>query len=888
MNIKSNTRNINNYPNHIPVSRKPSSSTTTSFIHLRPHVNAKFNLCNATQRKHAPYYRKFQTGSTTTFSGYTNISNENRNSRLKQNIQNNYIHSNSKFNKNTTENNPIPSLMSIYCFQQPPRKNRRSIQHAEHYKDRAPLIQPNYANKNDNFTPTSNELQGIILSDSMCKYVRSEQVKQMQTEKNNKKIFEMDFLVFSLCTNDVANLGPELAIQKCHDLIQYVRRLFPKLKSIGWLALSPRWKPSKLFDSSQMNENNEKFNQLLKILSKQLNFEVIHTHLQHHHMHTDGLHPSIKSGRILIEKALKNWFTMHTQSSSLNSNNNQYKITQQNQRQQQQQQQQIRYKEQKQKTQHHHQLDYQQQRTKYQEQQKQQLQIYEDNNQQHYQQQKQRQKQKMQIKYHHKQYETKQYQGYQRNNVTVDNNNQYRWSTEFLKLEADKWRIYIESANDKKQIIQERKQIETIAIDDNSIPIARPSPNGLANPPAPLDFSDLSELFDEWLPEPIPGKKRKLGQRQDNPPTPPSPRQPPPPIIPRKTLPPRNKDAPLQGGSVQSSPFYDNDKREKNKNEEQHQQSYNVLLPLEKQIENNNENRNEIRQTTIINIDKDSSMIISPIKSSTPEPRIRSSPSVIPKDSIARMPKKFEFIIMPIECRYYFKRTKQRCTIETIKEHQNFLENKYEELEHERENKLHSFFSEKEKSQVISFVKNTIEKVLENKKKNDQKRLDNLLLDHKREKATQIIKNTATQSEQQLIQCLHKKYMRTLELKLQLDKLEMRFIENMPPPSLNIIDKLQLYAKELEPNDNQLNSLREQWKNVLRKAKLDLTALMRQAKIVEIEHANREYQELMKGLSQHLHEPYGTICHVSHTRHNQYAKRKLNFLAKRACATNEN
>ncbi|CAF0946678.1 unnamed protein product [Rotaria sordida] len=827
MNIKSNTRNINNYPNHIPVSRKPSSSTTTSFIHLRPHVNAKFNLCNATQRKHAPYYRKFQTGSTTTFSGYTNISNENRNSRLKQNIQNNYIHSNSKFNKNTTENNPIPSLMSIYCFQQPPRKNRRSIQHAEQYKDRAPLIQPNYANKNDNFTPTSNELQGIILSDSMCKYVRSEQVKQMQTEKN-KKIFEMDFLVFSLCTNDVANLGPELAIQKCHDLIQYVRRLFPKLKSIGWLALSPRWKPSKLFDSSQMNENNEKFNQLLKILSKQLNFEVIHTNLQHHHMHTDGLHPSIKSGH------------------------------------------------------------YQQQRTKYQEQQKQQLQIYEDNNQQHCQQQKQRQKQKMQIKYHHKQYETKQYQEYQRNNVTVDNNNQYRWSvnqkyetqhlpikklipnyphflrhkeeffrkiaipvefekekekifilsnlhfqTEFLKLEADKWRIYIESANDKKQITQERKQIETIVIDDNSIPIARPSPNGFANPPAPLDFSDLSELFDEWLPEPVPGKKRKLGQRQDNPPTPPSPRQPPPPIILRKTLPPRNKDAPLQGGSVQSSPFYDNDKREKNKNEEQHQQSYNVLLPLEKQIENNNENRNEIRQTTIINIDKDSSMIISPIKSSTPEPRIRSSPSVIPKDSIARMPKKFEFIIMPIECRYYFKRTKQRCTIETIKEHQNFLENKYEELEHERENKLHSFFSEKEKSQVISFVKNTIEKVLENKKKNDQKRLDNLLLDHKREKATQIIKNTATQSEQQLIQCLHKKYMRTLELKLQLDKLEMRFIENMPPPSLNIIDKLQLYAKELEPNDNQLNSLREQWKNVLRKAKLDLTALMRQAKIVK-------------------------------------------------------
>ncbi|CAF3898827.1 unnamed protein product, partial [Rotaria sp. Silwood1] len=710
MNIKSNTRNINNYPNHMTVSRKPSSSTTTSFIHLRPHVNAKFNLCNATQRKQAPYYRKFQTGSTTTFSGYTNISNENknRNSCLKQNVQNNnYIHSNSKFNKNTTENIPIPSLMSIHCFQQPPRKNRRSIQHAEQYKDRAPSIQPNYPNKNYNFTPTSNELQGIILSDSMCKYVRSEQVstnnikvtlsfesgcdcnrmltflEQMKTEKN-KKIFEMDFLVFSLGTNDVANLGPEVAIQQCHDLIQYVRRLFPKLKSIGWLLLSLRWKPSKLFDSSQINENNKKFNELLKILSKQLNFEVIHTNLQHHHMHTDGLHPSIKSGRILIEKAIKNWFTKHTKSLPLDNNNNQHKISQQNQ-----QQQQIRYQEQqkKQKSQHH-QLDYQQQ----QQQQKQQLQIYEDNNRQHYQQQKQRQKQqKIQIQYHHKQYETKQYQEYQRNNVTTDNNNQYRWSvnqkygrqqlpmkklipnyphflrhkqeffrkiaipaefekekenifmlsnlhfqTEILKLEAEKWRIYVESASEKKQVAQDRKQIETIIIDDNSIPIARPSPNNLANPPAPLDLSDLSELFDEWLPEPVPGKKRKLAQRQDNPPTPPSPRQPPPPItpppiIPRKTLPPRNKDAPLQGGSVQSSPFYD--KGEKNKNKQQHQQSYNVLLPLEKQIENNNENRNEIKQTTIINIDKDSSIVISPMESSTPEPRIY-SPSVIPKDSI--------------------------------------------------------------------------------------------------------------------------------------------------------------------------------------------------------------------------------------------------------------
>ena len=78
-----------------------------------------------------------------------------------------------------------------------------------------------------------------------------------------------------------------------------------------------------------------------------------------------------------------------------------------------------------------------------------------------------------------------------------------------------------------------------------------------------------------------------------------------------------------------------------------------------------------------------------------------------------------------------------------------------------------------------------------------------------------------------------------------------------------------------------MSSLREQWRNILRKTKLDLTTLMRQAKIAELERVNREYQEQIKNLSDHLHEPYDTMCRVSRTRHNQFAKRKLNFLAKR-------
>ena len=50
-----------------------------------------------------------------------------------------------------------------------------------------------------------------------------------------------------------------------------------------------------------------RFNKLLKDLSKRLNFDVIYANLQIQHLHTDGLHPSISSGRVLIENAIKNY-----------------------------------------------------------------------------------------------------------------------------------------------------------------------------------------------------------------------------------------------------------------------------------------------------------------------------------------------------------------------------------------------------------------------------------------------------------------------------------------------------------------------------------------------------------------------------------------------------
>ena len=140
-------------------------------------------------------------------------------------------------------------------------------------------------------------------------------------------------------------------------------------------------------------------------------------------------------------------------------------------------------------------------------------------------------------------------------------------------------------------------------------------------------------------------------------------------------------------------------------------------------------------------------------------------------------------------------------------------------------------------------------------------------MDQMKEKAALDIKQTATKKEQQHIQNLHEKFMRTLDLKLQLDKLEKKFVTNMPPPSLNVFDKLELRAKGLKSDNVQLCSFLEQWRNILRKTKLDLTTLMRQAKAAEIQETSKEYKELLRGLSGPLRESYDAICYVSRIRH---------------------
>ncbi|CAF4885494.1 unnamed protein product, partial [Rotaria sp. Silwood2] len=193
-----------------------------------------------------------------------------------------------KTNKLPLNINHIPSLMSLNSFQQPSRRSCRTIKHAEQFKDKHPPIADPIIEcyRNDNIMiKNKNKFNGLILSDSMCKHVRTEKLSskqvhvklsfesgctcrrmsqflEQQTKINGNDIFEANVIVYSLCTNDVGNIGATAAIKQCRELINLTRELFPKLQEIGWIALSPRSKPSRLYNSEEIGIHYHHFNQL--------------------------------------------------------------------------------------------------------------------------------------------------------------------------------------------------------------------------------------------------------------------------------------------------------------------------------------------------------------------------------------------------------------------------------------------------------------------------------------------------------------------------------------------------------------------------------------------------------------------------------------------------
>ncbi|CAF3398104.1 unnamed protein product, partial [Rotaria sp. Silwood2] len=145
-------------------------------------------------------------------------------------------------------------------------------------------------------------------------------INWLQTPDAQRTVGNIDFLLISLGTNDVGRYGVDVSLQRCSDLIRFIRRSYPGIQTIGWLALSPRWKPTRFVSAAEIGGLHRQFNERLQVLSKQLDFDVVDARLGPADMRVeDGLHPSTTTGRWKYEGALREWFSSRAVAHSCSS-----------------------------------------------------------------------------------------------------------------------------------------------------------------------------------------------------------------------------------------------------------------------------------------------------------------------------------------------------------------------------------------------------------------------------------------------------------------------------------------------------------------------------------------------------------------------------------------
>ncbi|CAF3041333.1 unnamed protein product [Rotaria sp. Silwood2] len=176
----------------------------------------------------------------------------------------------------------------------------------------------------------------------------------------------------------------------------------------------------------------------------------------------------------------------------------------------------------------------------------------------------------------------------------------------------------------------------------------------------------------------------------------------------------------------------------------------------------------------------------------------------------------FDFPIISIECKFHFKIFHIKANRESITANREFLEKKSKQQERELE-ELMKQFKEDEHRLIVQYIKDSIEPVIDILKDSNKKRLDNLVLDQMKEKALRTIRNKSNKDSLELLDKAQIRFERMLQLEFQLDKLDRRLNENIPPSALNIMDKLQFRSKEL--NKEVKDQYSEQWNNVIRKTK---------------------------------------------------------------------
>ncbi|CAF4809561.1 unnamed protein product [Rotaria sp. Silwood1] len=174
-------------------------------------------------------------------------------------------------------------------------------------------------------------IHGIILSDSMASKCRTFKINTpnvihveliaksgyncekmadwMLSIEGKNKINGNSVVLFSLGTNDIAQLGVDLTLKRCEWLVEYTRRNFPCIQKIGWMALSPHWKSSRFFTGNEFTTLHQEFNNRLHLLSKKINIDIVDAQLQVEDIRIqDGLHPTLSSGRQKFENVQRRWF----------------------------------------------------------------------------------------------------------------------------------------------------------------------------------------------------------------------------------------------------------------------------------------------------------------------------------------------------------------------------------------------------------------------------------------------------------------------------------------------------------------------------------------------------------------------------------------------------
>jgi hypothetical protein len=712
-------------------------------------------------------------------------------------------------------------------------------------------------------TTTSKKLiHGIILSDSMASKCRMFNVNTpdvihielaaesgcncermadwMASAEGKSKINGNSVVLFSLGTNDVAQLGVDLTLKRCEWLVEYTRRTFPGIKTIGWMALSPRWKPSRFYSGDEIANLHREFNERLYMLSKKINIDIVDAQLKIDDIRIeDGLHPTLSSGRQKFENAQRQWFArqamdlspqieQHTKYTIINNNliNSQPKQQQQQPRKDTGQVQQLNSTQPfivnhtKSEKRFHHPLLPSRQLIKF---------------------------------YPHKLKHPNQLfrdslppETVDREKVFLIANLYYQYR--HFEEETKKWREY-EIVASRKEIQQKRKIHFCDDERENSLhnnTIDREIPQVRTGPDSPrwvrnetFDSETHNESQDRET-----TKKRKLIDTSLSPVgfT----------VRARKNM----YDAQVEGdeGDDQEQPIED----------------YNPLRQSTPTNHNPNQplhspphvytQRVVRRPSTTIEIE---------------------SPSVTSKDIHIEKLRSFDFPIIPIECKYILGNT---CNAESIKKHRIFLEKKTEQTETKLNNEMKEI-SREQAGIVKQYIINNIDPIVETFKKSNRKRLDNLILDQMKEQARRQIKTRCDIDELEKVRRLEEQYERTLNVHFQLRKLEKRMNLNMPPPYLNVMDKLQLRSKELD--NNEIEQFTEQWNNIIRHAKKDFTSIMIFAKTAEVEKLEKRYKESLETLRECIREPFDTLIHTIKTRHDQITEKKIHFLEQKTYRTRE-